>query len=165
MKSWQVCLGDQWVSHFAWEISKLLPFTWATNGSLPSVQNYRPYIVFSSPMWKYEHPLCFTYWLVIGTYILMGFFLVICWSYLRMEIFFTLSIGNKSSSSSSSFIFSFLWPTLLMLSCDHIEPAKFIHGTLSLAKIIYYSTWTTWNLSRRMKHTKFSEILIYKRVT
>ena len=25
-----------------------------------------------------------------------------------------------------------------MLSCDRIEPAKFIHGTLSLAKQVYY---------------------------
>ena len=29
--------------------------------------------------------------------------------------------------------------TLLMLSCDHIESAKFIHGTLSLAKLVYYT--------------------------
>ena len=46
---------------------------------------------------------------------------------------------NKLYPSPSSFIFSFLWPTLLMLSCDSIEPAKFIHGTLSLAKIVYYT--------------------------
>ena len=47
----------------------------------PSLQNYRLYIVFSSPMWKYEYPLRLTYWLVIGTYIL-PFFPAICLFYL-----------------------------------------------------------------------------------
>ena len=61
----------------------------------------------------------FCSWLVIGTYILPGFFPVICWSYLRTEISVTQSIGNKSYSLSCE-------TTLLMLSCDRIEPAKFI---------------------------------------
>ena len=29
-----------------------------------------------------------------------------------------------------------------MLSCDHIEPAKFIQSSLSLAKLVYYSTYS-----------------------
>ena len=29
--------------------------------------------------------------------------------------------------------------TLLMLSCDRIESAKFIHDTLSLYKLVYYN--------------------------
>ena len=66
----------------------------------------------------------FCLWLVIRTYILLvfWFFLLICWSHLQMEISVTLSIGNKSYSSLSSFIFS----TLLMLSCYCIESTKFI---------------------------------------
>ena len=66
-RSWDVCLSDQQVS----------PFTWETNGPLPSVKNNRPYIVFSSPMRIYEYPLrprIFRFWLVIGTYILQVFF-------------------------------------------------------------------------------------------
>ena len=50
----------------------------------------------------------FCLYLVIGTYIL-PFFPVICWSYLQTEISVTLSIGNKLYSSSSSFIFYFIW--------------------------------------------------------
>ena len=121
------------VSPHAWETSRPLPFAWATTGSLPSVQIYRPYIVFSvqiyrpyivfsSPMLKYEHPLCFTYFSVCGwlselTYFRV-FFPVICWSYLRTDISVTQSIGNKSYSLSCE-------TTLLVLSCDHIE-SKFI---------------------------------------
>ena len=122
---------SQWVSSFAWETNESLPFAWATSrplpvawttsGSLLSVQNYRPYIVFSSSKRKYEHPLHLTYWLVIGTYVL-PFFPVICWAYLQTEISVTLSLGYKLYSSPSSFIFS----TLLMLSCDCIESSKFI---------------------------------------
>ena len=47
------------------------------------------------------------------------FFPVICWSYLQLEIFVTLSIGNELYSLSCE-------TTLLMLACDHIESAKFI---------------------------------------
>ena len=97
---------------FAWETTGSLPFAWATSGSLPSVQIYRPYTIFSSPMWRYEHPLRLTYffclWLVIGTYIL-PFFPVICWSYLRTEISVTLSIGNKLYSRHHILYFTFLW--------------------------------------------------------
>ena len=108
-----------------------LPSAWVTSGSLPSVQNYRPYIVFSSPMRKYEHPLRFTYFLLMaGHWNLQTsvFFSVICWSYLRTEISVLLSIVDKLYSSSSSFIFS----TLLMLYCDHIESFKFIVAALNL---------------------------------
>ena len=43
-------------------------FPWAHNKSLPSVQHYRPYIVFSSPTRKYEHPLRLTYFLFMAGY-------------------------------------------------------------------------------------------------
>ena len=68
------------------------------------------------------------------------FFPVICWSYVWTEISLTLSIDNKLYSLPFFFIFSYPWPNLLMLSCDHIEPDKFIHSTLSLAKLVYYKT-------------------------
>ena len=127
-----VCSSDQRVSPCVWETSRSLPFAWVTNGSLsfawatsrslPSVQNYRPYIVFSGPMRKYENPFRFTYFSVCGrlselTY--FRFFPVICWSYLRRKISVTLSISIKSYTLSCE-------TTLLMLSCDHIESAKFI---------------------------------------
>ena len=135
-------LSNQPITPFTWETSGPLPFAWATSGSLPSVQNYRLYIVFSSPKRKYEHRLRLTYFLFMAGYRNLHtsvFFPVICWSYLRTEISVTLSIGNKLYSSPSSFIFSFQWPTLLMLSCDRIEPAKFIHSTMTLAKLVYYT--------------------------
>ena len=66
MGSWQVCLSDQRVSPFAWETSGSLPRTWANSRYLPSVQNYRPFIVF-------QVPRIFCLWLVIGTYILPFF--------------------------------------------------------------------------------------------
>ena len=57
--SWPVCLSDQQVS----------PFAWVTSRSLPSVQNYRSYIVFSSPMREYEPPPSSpTYFLFIAGY-------------------------------------------------------------------------------------------------
>ena len=114
-----LCLRDQWTS----------PFVWLTTGSLRSVQNYRPYIVSQVPSGKMNILLAsriFCLCLVIGTCILPFFFPVICWSYLRTEISVTLSIGNKLYSSPSFFIIFFQWPTLLMLSCDRIESAKFI---------------------------------------
>ena len=125
-----LCLRDQRIS----------PFAWVTSGSLPSVQIYRPYIVFSSPMRKYEHPLRLTYFSVYGWLselkYFQVFFLVICWSYLRMEISVTLSIGNKLYSLSCE-------NTLLMLSCNCIESAKFI--VASLTSILHLarrgSTW------------------------
>ena len=117
-----VYLSDPQVSLFAWTTSGSLPFAWESCRSLPSVQIYRPYIVFSSPMRKHEHPLHLTYFSVYGwlsELIYFGFFPVICWSYLRTEISVTLSIGNNSYSPSFE-------TTLLMLSCDCIESAKFI---------------------------------------
>ena len=119
------------------------PFARATIGSLPSFQNYRPYIVFSSPMRKYEYPLHLTLCMVIGTYIFpffVGNLLIlfangnICHSIHRKKLY----------STSSSFIFPFLWPTLLMLSSDRIEPTKFNQDTLSLAKLVYHT-----NISKR----------------
>ena len=128
---------------FASENNRPLPFAWVTSGSLPSVKNYRPYIVFSGPMRKYEHPLRLT-WLSELTYFCF-FFPVIFWSYLQTELSVTLSTDNKWYSSLSSFIFSFRWPTLLMLFWDHIEPAKSIHSTLLLAKLVYYTSVCVFN--------------------
>ena len=55
--TWHVCLSDPQVSPFAWETIGSFPFSRATSRSLPSVQNYTTYIVFSNPMRKYEYPL------------------------------------------------------------------------------------------------------------
>ena len=59
----------------------------------------------SSPKRKYEHPLCLTYFLFMAGYrnLLLFFFPVIFWSYLRTEISVTLSIGNKLYSSPFCF--------------------------------------------------------------
>ena len=80
-------LSDQRVSPFAWETSGHLPFAWVTSRSLPSVQIYRPYIIFSSPLRKYEHPLRLTDFSVFGwlleLYYFWVFFPVICWSFVR----------------------------------------------------------------------------------
>ena len=109
---WPACfslrLSSHWISPFTWETSGSLPFVWATTGSLPSVQNYRSYIVFQVPWTRLFAHLFFCLWLVIGTNILP-----------RTEISVTLSIGNELYSLSCE-------TTLLMLSCDHIESAKFI---------------------------------------
>ena len=109
----------------AWDTSGPLPLAWAISGSLPSVQIYRPYIVFfksHAEVWTsssyFFSRIFFCFWLVFETYII-PFFPVICWSYLRREISVTLSIGNKSYSLSCE-------TTLLMLSWNCIESAKFI---------------------------------------
>ena len=52
-----VCLRDQRTSSFAWVVSGSLSLARVTSRSLPSVQNYRFYIAFSSPMRIYEYPL------------------------------------------------------------------------------------------------------------
>ena len=112
---------------------------WVTSGSLPllerladlsSVQNYRLYIVFSSPMRIYEYPLCQLILLFMAGYrnlhtsvFFSGNLLVlsanwnICHSIYRQWIIF----------SPSCFVFLFpVKTTLLMLSCDRFESAKFI---------------------------------------
>ena len=106
-RNWQVCLSDQRVSLFAWEIRGSLPFIWATSGSLLSVPKLQTlYCFFKShaEIWT-SSSLHVFFWLVIGTYILPFF----PRKYVRTEISVTLSIGNKLYSSPSSFIFSFLW--------------------------------------------------------
>ena len=95
-RSWQVCLRDQRVSPFTCETSGPLLFVWATTGTQLLIQNYRPYIDFSSPTWKYEYPLRLTYFLfMVGYWNLRFCFPVICWFYLQTEIYVNLSIGNK----------------------------------------------------------------------
>ena len=95
----------------------------------------------------------FCLWLVIGTYILLFFFRwfvgLIC-----VRKYVTLSIGNKLYSRHDLYFYFSCQTSLSMLSCDCIESAKFIHGTLSLAKLVYYSircyhtgpewTWEQW---------------------
>ena len=95
-------LCDQWTS---------LLFAWVASRSLPSVQNYRPYIVFQVPriflfMAGYRN---------LHTFV---FFSVICWSYLRTEISCHFIHRMNFSLSCET--------TLLMLSCDRIESARFI---------------------------------------
>ena len=132
-----ICLIDSQISHFAWETSRSLPFAWVTNGSLPSVQNYRPYTVFSSPMRKYEHPLCLTYFLFMAGYQgFSGFFPLICWSYLRTEISVTLSIGNKLFSRHHLLFLFFLWKPLCWC---YLVTALNLLSSSSSAKLVYYS--------------------------
>ena len=106
-----------------------------TSGSLPSVKNYRLYIVFQVPWTRLFACIFFCLWLVIGTYILLGFFLLfvylICeWKYLS---FYPQAI-NYILTIILYFYFS-CETTLLMLSCDRFESANF---SLSLAKLVYY---------------------------
>ena len=105
-ESRQVCLSDQQTS----------PFAWVASGSLFSVQNYWPCIVFSSLMRKYEPASSPTYFLFMAGYqnLLTWFFfffflLVICWSYQQTEISVILSTGNKLQSRHPPSFFSFLW--------------------------------------------------------
>ena len=107
-------LNDQWISPFAWETSGPIPFAWETSvplslawetsESVPSVQIYRPYIVFSSPMRKYEHPLsltCFSFcdWLSELKYFLFSSYLLILSA--NGNIFYSIH--------RQYIIFSFLW--------------------------------------------------------
>ena len=121
-------------------------------GSLPSVQIYRPYIFFSSPMWKYEHPLRLPYFSVYGwlselTY--FRFFTVICWSYLRTEISVPLSIGNELYSRHHILYFSFLWTMKTFCWC-YLATTLNLLSSSSPAKLVYYkdklSTFIKWQL-------------------
>ena len=132
-----LCLSDQRISPFVWETSWPLPFAWATSGSLPSVQIYKPYILSQVPSGNMNilfTSCIFCLWLVNGTYIL-PFFPVICWSYLKTEIYVTLSMGNKLYSSPSSFpVKTFCWcyiTTTLTLQ-NSSSPAKLVYYTISI---------------------------------
>ena len=57
---------------------------WGTRSSLPSVQNYRPFIVFSSPMWIYEYPLHPRIFLLMGGYRNLHFDLISVRKYLSL---------------------------------------------------------------------------------
>ena len=86
-------LSDHWISTFS---PKLPAF----------------YCLFKShsEVWTFSlHHVFFCLWLVIGTFILPLFFPVICWSYLRMEISVSLSIGHKLFSRHHMLFFSLLW--------------------------------------------------------
>ena len=79
-------LSDQWISAFNPKLQMLY--------------------CFSSPMRKYKHPLCLTYFLFVVSFRnlhISFFFPVICWSSMRTEISVILSTSNKLH------FFSFLW--------------------------------------------------------
>ena len=110
-------------------------FAWVTHWSLLSLEGLadlspsleRPadlyysqklqtlYCLFKSHMdkWISSLPTYFSIygWLSELTYFCF-FFLIICWSYLRMEISVTLSIDNKLYSRHHILYFSFLWKPL-----------------------------------------------------
>ena len=153
MRSWEFCLSDQRVSPFVWETSGPLPTSLGKPADLPlclsderisflrlsyqRISAFSPnlrtlYCLFKShvDIWISSSPhVFFCLWLVIGTYTLLFFFPVICWSYLPAEKSVTLSIGNKSYSLSCE-------TTLLILSCDRIESVKFI--VASYASILHH---------------------------
>ena len=147
------------VDRSTWETGRFLSFAWETSGSSPSFERSaglcslleRPsdfclqskitelILSFQVPCGNMKILFAsriFCSWLVIGTYILPVFFPVICWSYLRMEISVILSISNKLYSRHYPLFFS--ETTLLMLSCDCTESAKFTPSTPSPAKLVYY---------------------------
>ena len=91
---------------------------WVTRKSLPSVQNYRTYVVFSSPMREYETASSPTYFLFMTGYrnlhnsaFFPGNFFILS----ANEISITLSIGNKLYSSHHLFIF--LFPVKPLCGC------------------------------------------------
>ena len=121
-----------------WEADRFLEIT---SGS-PSQSKIKDLILsFNSHVviWThlFAHVIYVYGWLSELTY--SRFSPVICWSYLRTEISVILYTFNKWYSSASSFIFLIPVKPLLMLSCDRIESAKFIHETLSPAKLVYYT--------------------------
>ena len=121
------------------ERSADLPLRLSDQRISPSVQNYRPNIISHAEIWTSCSPHVFSVYGYLSELIYFRFFPVICWSYLRTEMSVILSTCNKLPFSLSC------ETTLLMLSCDRIESIKSIHGTLSIAKLVYYiwddSTW------------------------
>ena len=90
-------------------------YAWVTSGSLPSVKNYRPYIVssffFFCPKRICKYPLHTRIFLFMSGYrnlYTSVFFSAINWSNLRTEISVTLSLGNKLYSGHHILYFSFL---------------------------------------------------------
>ena len=93
--------------------------------------------LFKSPaeVWTSSSLHIFCLWLVIGTYILPGFFPIICWSYLQMEISVTLPIGNKLYSRHHILYFSFQWKPLCW--CYLVTALNLLSSSLS-AKLVYH---------------------------
>ena len=82
--------------------------------------------------------LCFTYFLFMAGYrnlLTSGFFFRLFVDLICERKY--LSLYKLYSSPSSSPVTNFV-----DVSCDRIEHAKLIHGTLSLAKLVYYNTNT-----------------------
>ena len=109
---------------------------WVTSGSLPSVQNYRLYIVFSSPMRKYEYPLSLKHFLFKAGYgklhnsvLFFGNLLIL---FANGNIYHSIHRQQITFSPSSC------ETTLLMLACNRIESAMIIPGTPSSTKLGYY---------------------------
>ena len=98
-KLWKICITRKSWQFMSRKVGRLINVV-------------RPYISFQVPCRNinilFTH-IFFCLWLVIGTYILPGFFPVICWSYQWMEISVLLSIGNKLYSHHHHLFFSFLW--------------------------------------------------------
>ena len=149
-----VCLSVPQVSPLTWENCGSLSFAWATRGSLPSVQICRPYIVFSSPMRKYEHSLCLTYFSVYGSLSelkYLHFFPVICWSSLWTEISVTQFIGNKLYSRHHILYFSYRWKPL----CWYYFASALNLRSSSPAKQVYYT------MGQIELHRVFEGVLFY----
>ena len=136
------CGGDpfcevvQWPENTHRELTGLLE--WPAGLCLQS-KNHRPYIVFQVP---WTCLVTYVFFLFMASYQNLhtsGFFPVICWSYLWTEISVILSTGNKLHSRPHHLFSLSCETTLLMLSCNHIDFAKFIHSTLLLAKLVYYN--------------------------
>ena len=51
-----------------------------------------------------------------------------------------------------------------MLSCDRIESVKFIHGTLSLAKLVYYNREAKCVMSSRLDYFRGEWVPIWKEI-
>ena len=138
--TWHVCLSDPQVSPFAWETSGSLPFAWVISGSMPSVQNYRPYIIFSSPMQIYEYPLHPRIFLFMDVYRNLhtsGIFPVNCWSFLRTKISVTLSISNTLYSNHNILYFSSQWKPLCWC---YLATALNLLSSSSPAKQVNYTS-------------------------
>ena len=129
--SWQISLSDQQV---------FLRLRWPVDVCLRS-RITDTILSFNShaEIWThlFAHVFSVYDWLSELTYI---FFPVICWSYMRREMYDSLSISNKLYSCHHLYFSLSRETTLLRLSRDHSESAKFILGTQSLTKLVYYNS-------------------------
>ena len=119
---------------FAWVTSGSFSFAWATSRSLPfspKLQNLYCLFKSHSEIWTSSSPHVFS---VFGWLLELTHFRVFFGYLLILSVI--LSTCNKLHLSLSS------ETSLLILSCDRIESAKFIHCTLLPAKLVYYNIST-----------------------